>query len=74
MGLEDVLPDDGDDEKPGIKWQNEHLHNEEICPHCEEDQTEKVRYYYRCHNTECPVTTYIPNLRDRISDLLEKGL
>lgn len=46
MGIEDLLPDDED--------------NELECPHCGEEGEETDLYFNRCTNDDCKVMTWIP--------------
>lgn len=50
MGLKDLI----DDEKGDSKEEES-----TPCPACGSEETEDVKYYHRCHNTSCPVITFI---------------
>lgn len=52
MGLKDLLDEELDKAKGETNTS---------CPGCGSDETEDVQYYYRCHNTSCPVITFITN-------------
>lgn len=50
MGLRDLIDEDGDGD---VGEENT------PCPACGSEQTEFVGYYYRCHDTDCRVVTFI---------------
>lgn len=58
MGL-DSFKGGADDTRSGIRWSKPKLYEENLCPSCGSDNTEKVTYYWRCKADDCETVTYI---------------
>lgn len=41
-----------------VKFQKDKLHKPELCPECGSSNTEQHKYYWRCLDDDCDVSTY----------------